>query len=239
MTATATAINAILDAAAAKAAATNRSSDLPNSIKFIVRAMGIERIIGKRAAEAAGERCTAEILLGIIDQPGSPGCVTEKHFEEVRKLANFFATMEPNNEFESNVLQHTLQVLIDGTVSPRSAAFVVWCGKVWRDRLATQAALEEVATVTVPTGTVIINAVFQGVEIKNTSYGVFYVHSFRADDGKSLQWWTTTDWSHNPATNPNAPKDGDRVSLKCRFKQPTIWRGQVTYKVTHCKFTKA
>lgn len=205
---------------------------------FISVAAVIETPIGRKEAERHGCQTTAEQILATM--PPADDCVIPEPFAaKVSQLKDYFQAMIPKNEFEQNVVQHTLDSLALGTVSPRSAAFVAWAGKVWRDRLAVAAAEAEAAQAadTMPAGgKMTLQAVFNGCRTVHTSYGVNCVHTFTADDGKVLEWWTDRPWGYDSATNPDAPKEGDRVALTCRFKKPSVFRGKVTYRITHAKF---
>lgn len=232
------AILANLNAALAEAKATNFNGNLPHAVKFIGWAIKTPEPVGRKAAEDAGTKSTAEVILWILDS-NAPAAITRETGEQIRSLVEFFLGMTPKNEFESNVVQHTLDSLALGTVSPRSAAFVAWAGKVWRDRLAVAAAEAEAAQAadTMPAGgKMTLQAVFNGCRTVHTSYGVNAVHTFTADDGKVLEWWTDRSHGYDRACNPDAPKEGDRVELTCRFKKPSVFRGKVTYRVTHAKF---
>lgn len=206
---------------------------------FLAVAVDIETpIIGRKEAERQGCRTTAEQILEII--PFVRDFVIPEPFAaKVSQLKDYFQAMNPKNEFEQNVVQHTLDSLRLGTVNPRSAAFVAWAGKVWKDRLAVAAAEQEAAQAAESMSAgdkMTLQATFQGCRVLHTSYGVNCVHSFLADDGKVLEWWTDRSHGYDSATNPDAPKEGDRVTLTCKFKKPSVFRGKVTYRVTHAKF---
>lgn len=231
-------IIAKLDAGIALAKATNRSADLPAPVKVLGWALLTPEPVGKKAASAAGTKSTAEDFLTRLSD-GGPAGITRETCDQIRSLVEFLCNMVPKNEFEQNVMGHTIVSIDRGTVSPLSASFMVWAGKVWKDRLACAAAEQEAAQAadTMPAGgKLTLLATFQGCRRLTTSYGVNYVHEFLADDGKVLEWWTDRPWGYDSATNPDAPKAGDRVSLTCRFKKPSVFRGKVTYRVTHAKF---
>lgn len=215
--------------------ANNATSATTHAEFFLAVSLDLKTIIGRKEAESKGCRTTAEVLVSTM--PTTDFIIPKEFLDKVQELASFFGTMVPKNEFEQNVVGHTLESLRLGRVEPRSAAFVVWAGKIWRDRLAAVAAQAEIAKAgeTLVVGkTTAVNAVFQGCKRLMNNYGIFFVHSFLAEDGKVLEWWT--DRNHGScATNPDAPKEGQQVTLTCRFKKPNIWRGQVTYRVTHVK----
>lgn len=204
---------------------------------FISVVLGIKNPLGRKEAERQGCRTTAEQILAVPCPAGV--LIPSTAAEAVKLLKEHFLGMVPKNEFETSVVQHTLESLNLGAVSPRSAAFVAWAGKVWRDRLACAAAeaeAKEAADILPAGGKMTLQAVFNGCRTVHTSYGVNCVHSFTADDGKELEWWTDRPWGYDRATNPDAPKEGERVTLTCRFKKPSVFRGKVTYRVTHAKF---
>jgi hypothetical protein len=222
-----------IDAAVAEATATNHNKHIPHAQAFVAKVLNIEPI-GKKQAELQGCKTTAEATLDYL-RCGGGTCITAPLMAKVRSLASYFEDMAPRNEFEQNVVKHTLESLRIGSVEPRSAAFVAWAGKVYRDRIEAEAALAEA----VPPGSRMwCKVTCDGIRQVNTSFGVKAVHSFTTDGGKKLEWWTdlkVSDFDEDGNLVP-AFAAGIWIDFNCRIKGSSVWQGKLTYKITHAKW---
>jgi hypothetical protein len=224
-----------IDAAVAEATATNQNKHIPHAQAFIAKIIDVDPI-GKKQAELQKCRTTAELTLDYLESGGST-CVTAPLMAKVRSLASYFESMAPRNEFEQNVVRHTLESLRIGRVEPRSAAFVAWAGKIYKDRMVAEAAVAEAKNT--PVGKAAFTAVYQGLRQVATSYGNKAVHTFVTTCGKRLEWWTdfrSIDFDEN-GNLINAPEHYE-VDLKCRIKGSSVWQGRLTYKITHATWVE-
>lgn len=223
-----------IDAAVAEATATNHNKHIPHAQAFVAKVLNIEPI-GKKQAELQGCKTTAEATLDYLRCGGST-CITAPLMAKVRSLASYFEDMAPRNEFEENVVRHTLESLRIGSVEPRSAAFVAWAGKVYRDRIEAEAAAAEAQDT--PLGKAYFTAVYQGLRQVSTRFGAKAVHTFTTTCGKRLEWWTefrSIDFDENGNLTNAEPYE---VHLNCRIKGSSVWQGKLTYKITHVKWVE-
>ena len=204
---------------------------------FIASALQLPEIIGRKQSEERGVPTTSNALMHMLAEMESvlDIMIPEPVIVEMTNLVQSFKNTPTRNEFEQNVVKHTLESLRLGRVEPRSAAFVAWAGKVYRDRVAAEAALAEA----VPPGSRMwCNVTCDGIRQVNTSFGVKAVHSFTTDGGKKLEWWTDLkvgDFDEDGNLVP-AFAAGIWIDFNCRIKGSSLWQGKLTYKITHAKW---
>jgi hypothetical protein len=203
---------------------------------FIASALRLPEIIGKKQAEERGVPTTGAALMHMLAETEVLDImIPEPIWVEMINLVKSFKNTPTRNEFEQNVVKHTLESLRLGRVEPRSAAFVAWAGKVYRDRVAAETALAEA----VPPGSRMwCKVTCDGIRRVNTSFGMKAVHSFTTDGGKKLEWWTDLkvgDFDEDGNLVP-AFAAGLWIDFNCRIKGSSLWQGKLTYKITHAKW---
>ena len=203
---------------------------------FIASALRLPEIIGKKQAEERGCPTTGAALMHMLAETEVLDImIPEPIWVEMINLVKSFKNTPTRNEFEQNVVKHTLESLRLGRVEPRSAAFVAWAGKVYRDRVAAETALAEA----VPPGSRMwCKVTCDGIRRVNTSFGMKAVHSFTSDGGKKLEWWTDLkvgDFDQDGNLVP-AFAAGVWIDFNCRIKGSSLWQGKLTYKITHAKW---
>jgi hypothetical protein len=204
---------------------------------FIASMLQLPEIVGKKQAEERGCPTTSNALMHMLAEMESvlDIMIPEPVWVEMINLVQNFKTTRPSNDFEQNVVKHTLESLRIGRVEPRSAAFVAWAGKVYRDRVAAETALAEA----VPPGSRMwCKVTCDGIRRVNTSFGMKAVHSFTTDGGKKLEWWTDLkvgDFDEDGNLVP-AFSAGVWIDFNCRIKGSSLWNGKLTYKITHAKW---
>jgi len=203
---------------------------------FIASALQLPEIIGKKQAEERGCPTSSNALMHkLAETEVLDIMIPEPVWVEMINLVQNFKTTPTRNEFEQNVVKHTLESLRIGRVEPRSAAFVAWAGKVYRDRVAAATAVAEA----LPPGTKLWGeARCDGIRRVNTSFGWKAVHSFTSKGGHSLEWWTdlkVKDYDDEGNLVPAIPA-GIWVDFQCRIKGSSLWNGKLTYKITHAKW---
>lgn len=203
---------------------------------FIAAALQTEEIIGRKQAEERKCPTTGEAIMAVLAGQEVldimiPKIIAEQMFD----LVNFFRRIDARNEFEQNVVRHTLESVRMGRVEPRSAAFVAWAGKIYKDRMAAEFAAAEAKNT--PLGKAAFTAIYTGVRRVNTSFGMKAVHTFATTCGKRLEWWTdlsSTDVDDETGNLINVPYH--EVNLNCRIKGSSVWQNRLTYKITHAKW---
>ncbi len=205
----------------------NTSAVIPqnHARAFLARVLTQTEILGRKQAEERSTRTTGESIM-IALSTGFNTPVDADLMGRVDSLIEMFRNIRTRNEFETNVVRNTLDAIELGRVDIRQANFVAWAGKVAADRQQAAAAIAQ-ASVDLPVGKAQLKVVFEGIRIVQTAFGDKVVHAFVMDDGKKLEWWT--DARHEEGM-------GGTILLDCRVKAPSAFRGQVTYKVTHCKW---
>ena len=204
---------------------------------FIASALQLPEIIGRKQSEERGIPTTSNALMHMLAEMESvlDIMIPEPVIVEMTNLVQSFKNTPTRNEFEQNVVKHTLESLRLGRVEPRSAAFVAWAGKVYRDRVAAETALAEA----VPPGSRMwCKVTCDGIRRVNTSFGMKAVHSFTTDGGKKLEWWTDLkvgDFDEDGNLVP-AFAAGLWIDFNCRIKGSSLWQGKLTYKITHAKW---
>jgi len=203
---------------------------------FIASALRLPEIIGKKQAEERGVPTTGNALMHMLAETEVLDImIPEPIWVEMINLVQNFKNTPVRNDFEQNVVKHTLESLRIGRVEPRSAAFVAWAGKVYRDRVAAATAVAEA----VPPGTKMWGEFCcNGIRRVNTSFGWKAVHSFTTKGGHSLEWWTdlkVKDYDDEGNLVPAIPA-GIWVDFECRIKGSSLWQGKLTYKITHAKW---
>ena len=203
---------------------------------FIASALQLPEIIGRKQSEERGVPTTSNALMHMLAETEVLDImIPEPIIVEMVALVQNFKTTPVRNDFEQNVVKHTLESLRLGRVEPRSAAFVAWAGKVYRDRVAAAAAVAEA----VPPGAKLwCEVVCNGIRRVNTSFGWKAVHSFTSKEGKTLEWWTelkVKDYDDEGNLVPAIPA-GIWVDFECRIKGSSLWQGKLTYKITHAKW---
>jgi hypothetical protein len=203
---------------------------------FIASALQLPEIVGKKQAEERGVPTTGTALMNkLAETEVLDIMIPEPVIVEMINLVQNFKTTPVRNDFEQNVVKHTLESLRIGRVEPRSAAFVAWAGKVYRDRMAAEAAVAEA----LPPGTKLWGeARCDGIRRVNTSFGWKAVHSFTTKGGHKLEWWTDLkvgDFDEDGNLVP-AIAAGVWIDFNCRIKGSSLWNGKLTYKITHAKW---
>jgi len=204
---------------------------------FIASALQLPEIIGKKQAEERGCPTSSNALMHKLAEMESvlDIMIPEPIWVEMINLVQNFKNTPTKNDFEQNVVRHTLESLRIGRVEPRSAAFVAWAGKVYRDRVAAETAVAEA----VPPGTRMwCKVICNGIRRVNTSFGWKAVHTFTTDGGKTLEWWTdlkVKDYDDEGNLVP-AIAAGVWIDFNCRIKGSSLWQGKLTYKITHAKW---
>lgn len=219
---------------------TNTTSSSPansHAEAFIASALQLPEIVGKKQAEERGCPTSSNALMHKLAEMESvlDIMIPEPVIVEMVALVQNFKNTPAKNDFEQNVVKHTLESLRIGRVEPRSAAFVAWAGKVYRDRVAAATAVAEA----LPPGTKLWGeARCDGIRRVNTSFGWKAVHSFTSKGGHKLEWWTelkVRDYDDEGNLIPAIPA-GIWVDFECRIKGSSLWNGKLTYKITHAKW---
>lgn len=202
---------------------------------FIAAALQTEEIIGRKQADERKCPTTGEAIMAVLAGQEIldimiPKIIAEQMFD----LVNFFRRIDARNEFEQNVVRHTLESVRMGRVEPRSAAFVAWAGKIYKDRMAAEFAAAEAKNT--PLGKAAFTAIYTGVRRVNTSFGMKAVHTFATTCGKRLEWWTDLSSTDVDETGNLINVPYHEVNLNCRIKGSSVWQGRLTYKITHAKW---